>query len=131
MSVYPFRASCGHVIEGQDGIGCGYSLREEPNGERTTHCYPCSDALQCEALTLPGTVAFVAYVDADDRGVSTWTGGQLARVVGAPKLVYNTFAGTYLKAYRLQTPDGRFWHGRGLGEGCALTFRVSKWRPQG
>ncbi|MFE3105321.1 hypothetical protein [Nocardia tengchongensis] len=78
-------ADCGHEYtntdaHGRAGIGPGYAI--DPTTDQS-HCYRCSDdrtRADLDSLTHgPGRVA--AYVSNDGRTLTTWNGGELARVI--------------------------------------------------
>ena len=109
--------SCGHVATPR-GVGAGYATTED--GERI--CYDCADARQRERLADPAVTEWAGYVG--QSAVTTWTGGDLARVVAR----WSTGRGQWQRwHFRVVTPDGRRWYGRnGGGAGWALRLRLAR-----
>lgn len=114
-----------------DTLDCGHAAaptRLTPGYATTsdgrTVCYPCADELT--RADIATSRVFGAYVAADGRHVTTWTGGLLARIT---EHGYSRAAGFGhgLHYYRARTPDGRVWHGRnGEGAGMYITMREVK-----
>ncbi|URG17469.1 hypothetical protein Mbo2_099 [Rhodococcus phage Mbo2] len=129
-------ADCGHVYTnlddtGRPGISTGYATR--PDG--LTLCYLCADItarldMAAEARKDHGTVH--AYVSADGRHVTTWTGGphgHLAEII-SHGIGRSGWAGSEIHSWRAISADGRAWYGRNGGPGMAITLRTVKRDPE-
>lgn len=68
---------------------------------------------------------FVAYTSSDGRLITTWPGGELAKVVhsGVSNSGWN---GSEIHTWRAVDPDGHTWYGRNGGNGMAITLRPAK-----
>jgi hypothetical protein len=104
---------CGHEAIPQ-GVGTGYAHLID--GRRV--CYSCADEAQRRQVVQDHT--FVGYLDSDARRVTTWTGGELAKVTRTKPT-----ADDKVSVWAV-TPDGRYWYGRGAGRGMVLTMRTIK-----
>lgn len=102
---------CGHAPT-PDGIAAGYATLID--GRRV--CYPCADDAQRRQVAQGNR--FVGYLASDSRTVTTWTGGELARVRQTKP------AGADAVSVWARTPDGRSWYGRGSGPGMVLSLRA-------
>lgn len=114
-----------HVPNGPPvAIGTGYATL--PSGARV--CYPCADARQRADLADPSTTVYTGYVSADGARLTSWTGGTLARIIWTKKGArdYRRNLSPCAISYRIETPDGRRWHGRGSGPGMCLTVRLMR-----
>lgn len=102
----------------------GYAVR--PDDSRV--CYACADADQLARAADPATRVLYAYVTSDGRTVSTWTGGELARVVAhgySPRAAF----GHGLNYWTVRTADGRRWHGSNAGPGMLIRLRPYRVAP--
>jgi hypothetical protein len=118
------RADCGHDVD-TSAHGCGTGMAR--NDDDSTMCYPCADESQRAAIA--GADTFGGYVSADRRRITTWTGGELARVtyhgVGDPQ--YTATGGRWSTRYvRAVTPDGRRWYGRGNADWDCIRLRAAR-----
>lgn len=103
---------CGHPPTPTSGPGTGYAT--DPKTKKRC-CYACADERQREALKTAG--GFTGYLtDQDHSKITTWTGGELAKVVslGVSKQRTTPTGGTYrMRTVRAKTPDGALWYGSG------------------
>jgi hypothetical protein len=119
-----FTPDCGHPVSPAPGdIGTGYATSAKTG---KTMCYPCADASEREAIKTADV--FVAYVSADRKRITTWTGGELAEVTShvlGKKI--RTSEGWYrVRAVTAVTPDGAEWYGRGSDNADVITIRRKK-----
>lgn len=101
---------CGHP-PATSVLGTGFAVYRG-----RTLCYPCADERQREDIKKADT--FAAYVTADRAALTTWSGGELARITRYRVRDHVAPGG---RPYRMQyvwavTPDGAQWHGRGTTE---------------
>ena len=109
---------CGHVAV-SDGLSTGVATALDG----TTYCYPCADARQ---LVEMGTAdVFGAYVSANMREMTTWSGGTLARVT-CHTVSYRTGFGGEMHYWSAVGGDGRQWHGRNGGPGMYVNLYARK-----
>lgn len=92
---------CGHSVE-PTGIGTGYATTLD--GRKL--CYACAD--EAQRAEMATSERFVAYVSSDGKRVTTWTGGELARVTAS----WQDMAGRR-RYVRAVDPSGARWHGVG------------------
>ena len=103
--------------------GSGYAVTRSG----TVLCYPCSNELEREQMA--GAQSYVAYLSSDGKTLTTWPGGELARVV-ATSASRTGFYGSSITYVRAVAPDGSVWYGKGAGRGMILTIRrVKSSRP--
>lgn len=106
------------------GGGSGYAVTRDG-----LHiCYTCADAQQCEELK-DRSKPLVAYVSSDGTKITTWTGGELMRVIRSVpcKLTRNSYTHSqkYYRSIRARDIHGGLWYGRGSA-GIAITLRPAK-----
>lgn len=111
-------ATCGATIEPQTNGRTGYG--KTADGRR--HCYPCCDRAEAEAFAAAD--AHFAYLSGDGNSVTTWTGGELARVTYRKRHA-GTWGGEWWTVDAV-APDGARWYGRGPGPGMYLRLRRRK-----
>lgn len=100
------RPDCGHIRVRPDGIGTGYAT-DPATG--LTMCYTCADVRQLADMATADTIT--AYLSQDERHVTTWTGGTLARVLSV-----NDSPGNRRKYVRAVDDNGVHWRGTGPRE---------------
>ncbi|GAA1895155.1 hypothetical protein [Streptantibioticus ferralitis] len=98
---------CGHPPTPK-GIGTGRAIYRG-----RSMCYACADEQQREDIKKAD--AFAAYVTPDHVALTTWSGGELAKITSYKVRDHIAPGG---RPYRMQyvwatTPDGTRWHGRG------------------
>jgi hypothetical protein len=103
---------CGHAPT-PTPITTGYATWVAGEKEERL-CFPCADARMREQLRTD--TRFTGYVNSAGTHVTTWTGGELAKVTsvqcGRPR--YTPTGGYYrMRHVTARTPDGRRWSGRG------------------
>lgn len=108
---------CGHAPRlDSEGIGVGYARLEG-----RTLCYSCADDWARADMRDHNSV--FAYVSQDGKTVTTWTGGELARVTWHRSEVrYTPTGGRYERHYYNARGDGG-WHGIGAGPGMYVRLR--------
>jgi hypothetical protein len=89
-----------------------------------TVCYPCADKRQIAEL-LDRSRPFVGYLSSNTNRFTTWTGGELGRVVALTE-AYSGFHGSRQTIVRVRDVHGALWHGRGAGAGMAIKLRPMK-----
>ncbi len=128
----PNVCDCGHAptptgTAGQPGGtgGTGYARTHEGR----TLCYPCAEASErADFLAAEPGARHFAYLASDERSVTTWTGGTLARVVRS----WYTCEGFGGRTIRLHARDerGGWWSGRGPRDtGTYVKLRRLKREP--
>lgn len=102
---------------GEEVMFPGYA--HTPDGRRI--CPPCADSEQAAAMSSASIGDKVgAYLSSDDRNVTTWTGGVLARVTRVTRNARQTFV-------RAMDAEGHMWAGIGPAEhGTYVTLRRIK-----
>lgn len=110
---------CGHILVKPEGVGTGYATT--PND--FTMCYPCADEWQRSEMA-NSNEAF-GYLAGDHKYITTWTGGELARVVGYGK-DRSGFYRSEIHYVRAVAPDGSQWYGRNGGEGMSIKIKRAK-----
>jgi hypothetical protein len=129
------RADCGHMtlpdlfpvpewrdLAGTPGTGITGGTGYSTDSDGFTRCYPCSDTAEREQMKTADRV--FGYLSADNRSVTTWTGGILARVTSHH--VSKPARKTYVRAV---DPDGVVWSGTGPSEsGTYVNLRRRKAR---
>ena len=104
-----FCFDCHELLVQSDTTGCGtgHATLHDPTEARI--CYPCADTRTRMDMRKTDTV--FAYLAKNGRHVTTWTGGELARVlsVSPPR---NSGFGRRLYV-RAIDPTGQRWHGSG------------------
>ncbi|MGW4718802.1 hypothetical protein [Nocardia sp. NPDC004260] len=115
-------ADCGHEYtnidaDGRAGIGTGYGI--DPDTD-LSHCYRCMDDRARAVLeALPhGPGRVLAYVASDGRTLTTWSGGELARVIDHRR-------GRRSDWWKFQR-GRRTFYGRNAGPGMAVIVRAYK-----
>ena len=89
-----------------------------------TMCYPCADAEQRAEFAKADV--FAAYISLDGKRITTWSGGELAKVVSLGR-TGGGFGGTQHHV-RAVAPDGLHWYGRNGGTGMYVNLRRAKVR---
>ena len=131
-------ADCGKPIDRPEGtaVGTGYATVPGPSGKLWDGnevandvryvCYPCADVRERNDLAAlkPGE-AFGAYLAADGKHLTTWTGGVLARIT-SETTSRTGFHGTKLTHIQAVTPDGKRLHGKGSGRSMFIRIRAAK-----
>lgn len=102
------------------GCGTGYAV----TSSGTHLCYACADEMQREEMR--ERTSYCAYLSGDGSSLTTWSGGQLARVVSEHKDSGTGFRGTRLTHIRAVTPDGSVWYGKGAGRNMIISIHRSK-----
>lgn len=118
----PTCADCGKdfpVLPKNHIGGTGYAIL--PNGAHV--CYSCADARQREDLKTADK--FGAYLSGDGKRITTWTGGELARVVGEGQS-QTGWHGSNITYVNAVAPDGSLWYGKGGGRGMCIVIRRRK-----
>lgn len=113
--------NCGHEPTQTDGVGTGIAQDSETGREM---CYPCADTDQREKLKTAD--AFTGYVSEAKRVITTWPGGELAKVtsLATGRVQYTPSGGRYrMRTVEAVTPDGVRWKGRGSDGMDAITMR--------
>lgn len=108
---------CGHEPTPSAGIGTGYATTVDGK----TSCYGCAEAQ--ERTEFARADRYTAYVSADGRHLTTWTGAILARVtrLHTSKRAHKT----YVNATDILT--GTEWTGVGpLDNGTYVNLRRTK-----
>ena len=82
-------------------------------------CYPCAESMEREAFAKGNP--YTCYLASDGKSVTTWTGGELAKVT-TERTIRAGFGGrmTYVRA---KDATGHEWYGRNAGRGMCLTLR--------
>jgi hypothetical protein len=102
-----------------NGVTTGYATLRD-SGERI--CYACADAQQrADMLTAD---KYGVYLSSDGKTLTTWTGGELARVT-SETTSRTGFHGTKLTHIRA-VGAGAKWYGKGAGRGMCLTIHRAK-----
>lgn len=101
---------------------CTTGYGSTPDGGR--HCFPCCDRMQRDEFAAADS--FFAYLNSAGTAVSTWTGGELARVTWR-KRNRGGFGGEWWSV-DATAPDGSRWYGRGGGPGFWLRLKRRKRR---
>lgn len=98
-------------------------------------CYSCADNGQRLEL-LDRSRPFGAYLSADSRTVTTWTGGKLGRAHGV-RSSRSGWHGSRIYRFHVRDVHGEWWQARGQGPGMCCTLRPMKkpdyartWGPQ-
>ncbi len=115
-------SDCGSTITPPAACGpTGYAIT--PDGRKI--CYSCSNA--AERADFAAADRYAAYLSGDGRHVTTWPGGELARVTYC-RSHRGGFGGEYVTV-DATGPDGSRWYGRGGGRGMYLRLRRRKATP--
>ena len=115
---------CGHEPTPDSSPGTGVAV-DSKTGEKL--CYACGDERKRGRIETADE--FVGYVDEGRRVITTWSGGELAKIrhlhTGAAQ--YTPSGGRYrMRTVEAVTPDGAHWRGRG-GDGMdVITMRRVK-----
>lgn len=86
-------------------------------------CYSCTD--ECQRRDMALADVFLCYLASDGRTMTTWTGGQLARVTSET----TSRTGWYrsrITHVRAVAPDGSVWYGKGAGRGMFIRIHRAK-----
>ncbi|MEU0218722.1 hypothetical protein ABZ281_28100 [Streptomyces sp. NPDC006265] len=115
-------------------LECGHAPTPSPNttgyatwvaGEQEERlCFPCADARMREQIR--NDVRFTGYVNSAGTHITTWTGGELAKVTGVRRgRQRSTPTGGYYRMRHVtaKTPDGRRWSGRGSAAWDVINLR--------
>lgn len=107
----------------------GYAvLNEGTEGIRI--CYSCADKRQVEALK-DRSIPFVGYLSADEKTVTSWTGGKLMAVLYSVPCALtrrsNWHDARSFRSVRAKDIHGGEWIGRG-SSGVAIKMRAVKSR---
>lgn len=115
-------ADCGHEYtnvdpDGRAGISLGYAV--DPDTD-LSYCYGCADDRTRAALDAlsHGSGRVVAYVASDGRTLTTWRGGELARVIEHRR-------GRRSDWWKFQR-GRRTFYGRNAGPGMVVMVRAYK-----
>lgn len=105
----------------------GYAITPGPEGREVKICYDCADKAQ--RADLVGATRFTGYLSGDGERFTTWTGGELGKVVASRpcKLTRQSFTHdrrTY-RSVRVVDVWGKVWFGRG-SPGIVLTLHKAK-----
>jgi hypothetical protein len=112
-------ACCNIAKPTPEGLGTGYAVHD---GNRM-FCYECSDKVQREELR--DRKPTVAYLSGDGKHVTTWTGGNLMRVLWSTpcRLTRHSWMhGNQYRSIRARDSHGAEWIGRG-SPGIAIRLR--------
>lgn len=123
---------CGHTLtERPDNFTTGYGYILQPDGSKTSACYPCMDDRQRAEMADPEKKKIVAYVSSDGKTITTWPGGFLAHVTWHTTS-RGGWRGSIIHIYRVRDPrTGREWYGRNAGPGTCITLTAVKgWKPR-
>lgn len=118
-------ADCGTECKpSPGGLGTGYAIFRD--GARV--CYACADKRQLadiEASQIGDK--FPAYVSSDGRKITSWTGGELMRVIHWGDKHPWTLRSSWGARYYLRAVDakGRVWSGTGA-DGMYANLRLTK-----
>lgn len=112
-----FIADCGHeIIPSDDGIAANYAI----DANTKTLCYECAYIAERVAMTM--TDDYVAYLNADNSNVVTWTGRSLGSVTKVTKS--EDAQKTYV---RVRDLEGKDWYGTGpLDSGSYVRLHRTK-----
>lgn len=124
MDLTPFTPDCGHLVTPTPGsVGTGKAT--DPTTGRTM-CYPCAEASEREKIKTADV--FTAYISADGRKLTTWTGGELGTVTSLTRgrKIYTKNGSHRLRSVTVRTPDGAEWYGRGSDNADIITIRRKK-----
>ena len=112
---------CGHEPRPTD-IGLGTGVVYAPDGK--SMCYSCADDAQRAQMARGEAVT--AYTSADGKRITTWSGGELARVqsIGYGARRWGSVIGDWRMRYvRAIDPAGRVWRGQGSDQYDVITLR--------
>lgn len=124
MSTPTLALSCGHPPTPTEGFGTG--VGRLPDGR--TLCYACCDEHARNEL-LDRSRPVVAYLSADERTVTTWSGGVLGYVTRCVPCALTRPSYTHdrrsYRSVRVSDVHGNAWYGRGSA-GIAIRLRPCK-----
>lgn len=115
---------CGHGPTPDASPGTGVCVDGESGREL---CYACGDAEERERIKTAD--AFVGYVNESKRMITTWPGGELAKItsLSTGRTRYTPSDGRYrMRSVEAVTPDGARWKGQGSDGVDAITMRRIK-----
>jgi len=104
-----------------NGIPMTAGYAEMSDGRRV--CYACADDLQRGAMVQ--NTEITAYLSSDGEHITTWTGGELAKVISLGSATTG-FGGSEITFVRAVSPDGREWYGRNGGKGMSVRLKAVK-----
>lgn len=113
----PTVLNCGHLPT-PSGIGTGVA-----HFRGNTYCYPCAEEREREEIATARR--YTAYVSADHKRLTTWTGAELAEIT---RYVVRDQVAPGGQRYRMRyvwatTPDGHKWHGSGTDAHDVISVR--------
>lgn len=115
---------CGHGPTPNSSPGTGIAV-DSKTGEEM--CYACGD--ERERGRIETVDEFVGYVNEERRVITTWPGGELAKIrhLHTGAVQYTPSGGRYrMRTVEAVTPDGVHWRGKG-GDGMdVITMRRVK-----
>ena len=111
---------CGHPAQ-PHGCAVGYSV----GNDGKTSCYDCSNAAEIRAMQ--SADHFCGYLNSDCTKVTTWPGGELARVTWKVERSCGGFAWRTKRLYfNAVDAQGGQWYGNGLGGGMFCRLHRAK-----
>lgn len=118
---------CGHLPTVTDSpLTPGYARM--PHGDDRTMCYACADRMTLQDIeTAPVGDRITLYISSDGNSVTTWTGGQMMRVVHWGS-VHPWSRGSHFgerNYIRVIDHTGHMWYGTGAN-GMYATLRKAK-----
>jgi hypothetical protein len=88
-------------------------------------CYDCAN--KRDRAQMAEASSYVAYLSGDGKKLTTWPGGELARVTSERVAPGGFSKLTYVRAVAL---DGTEWYGKGAGRGMVLRIHRAKARTR-
>lgn len=114
---------CGHRESKHSEITRGYGT----DNEGKTYCYDCCNKRDIESIERGET--FTGYVSTGFTHISNWPGYRLLRITEMHEIAIPFRNQSYIstKYYAISAIDntGKYWYGRGYGEGVYITMRRS------
>jgi len=124
---------CGNKFEspnnGPASMGTGYAVVREEGKEDKHLCYDCCDNDQREEMK-DRSRAYTCYLSCDGKSVSTWSGGELGKVISKSQIKH-AFGRSYSHngkvrwAINIRDVHGKLWYGRAYS-GCVVNLRPMK-----
>ena len=111
---------CGHSPSPHGDLSTGTAI-ERSTGDEI--CWHCADERVRESMRTESRLS--AYLT-DDGRITTWSGGELARVVSNTKRRIGFGLNTFRHYICAVDSTGRRWHGTSPGPGMYCLLRASK-----
>lgn len=113
--------TCGHPPT-PDKYTTGYAT--SPNGEKM--CFPCAE--KAELRDFLNATRYTGYVNEDKKLITTWTGGELAKITGITRgNKHWSLNGMWRMRYVYAVDSsGRHWYGYSSDSYEVVTLRVLK-----